>query len=350
MQCSGQAVSRAWHDDGVRWFEQLFGFSERDRPAAEGFVCEGATLRSLANGRTFDVGDFETPTVATLRTRVPERRGDAQVRHVAIGDVLELHALPENRDAMFQVASQLNCLEFISPSQVPEDGVTGYDRDPTQGPACALAAAAATVYRNNFVPVRGGVGQTRARQLDNLADALAVLGPPRAHVTVENGYAFSDSARLTAAADALAKAGREAFLEQIRIGVQQRVQVTFASRFVEPATPTHVSQAFCSALSCGYDRSPLRLWQPLATAVLDAAYEATLLAARAGVAAGTCSGRVWLTLLGGGAFGNDPVWIARAIARAIRVAGDSSLDVRVAHYRRVDSVMQQRIDDALAQA
>jgi hypothetical protein len=35
---------------------------------------------------------------------------------------------------------------------VPEDGVTAYAADPTQGPACALACAAGSVYRNYFCP------------------------------------------------------------------------------------------------------------------------------------------------------------------------------------------------------
>ena len=34
----------------------------------------------------------------------------------------------------------------------PEDGVTLYAADPTQGPACALACAAGSVYRNYFCP------------------------------------------------------------------------------------------------------------------------------------------------------------------------------------------------------
>ncbi len=329
----------------MHWFERLFGFVESDWEATQArFALEDTMLTSRANGRSFDAGRFETPTVAELRARVGAPQGSPRLGHEAIGDVLELHGAPANRDAMFQVASQLNCLEFIDPAKTPEHGVTAYASDPTQGPACSLAAAAATVYRNYFVPVGDEVGQRAHRQLDNLADALALLGPPEAFATVRNGYAFSDAPRLHASAQALQAAGRDAFVGRMRIGLQTRAQVTFASRFVEPDAATFVSQAFCSALSCGYDRSPRPLWAPMATAVLDAAYEATLLAARAGVAAGTCSGVVWLTFLGGGAFGNDPAWIADAIARAIRIAGDETLDIRIAHYKRVDTVMRDRID------
>ena len=332
--------------EAMRWFEQLFGFAERDWPSTQAqFALDGTRLTSRANGRSFDAGAFSTPSVAALRAQAGPRQGSPRLRHEAIGDVLEQHADPAHRGALFQVASQLNCLEFADPRETPEDGITGYADDPTQGPACALAAAAATVYRNYFAAVAGEVGQRADRQLDNLADALALLDPdPEAFVTVRNGYAFSDAARLEASAAALEAIGRETFIDRMRIGVQRRVQVTFASRFVEPEAPTHVDQAFCSALSCGYDRSPRALWAPLATAVLDAAYEATLLAARAGVREGTCSGVVWLTFLGGGAFGNDPAWIADAIARAIRVAGDASLDIRIAHYRRVNTSLRDRID------
>lgn len=329
------------------WFETLFGFVESDWDATRArFSLEGTMLTSGVNGRSFDAGEFETPTLTELRARVGAPQGRPRVGHEAIGDVLELHAVEANRNAMFQVASQLNCLEFADPRETPEDGVTPYASDPTQGPACSLAAAAATVYRNYFVPVGGCIGQRADRQLDNLADALALLGPPESFATVRNGYAFSDAQRLGGTGAALEAAGRDAFIGRMRIGVQTAAQVTFASRFVEPEHPCFVSQAFCSALSCGYDNSPRALWAPLATAVLDAAYEATLLAARAGVAAGTCSGVVWLTFLGGGAFGNDPAWIADAIGRAIRIAGDDTLDIRIGHYRRIDPTMRERIDAA----
>ena len=64
-----------------------------------------------------------------------------------------MHADPELDGALFQVASQFNLLEMTGPSATPEDGVTRYSADHTQGPACAIAAGAATIYRNYFAPV-----------------------------------------------------------------------------------------------------------------------------------------------------------------------------------------------------
>ena len=69
-----------------------------------------------------------------------------------------------------------------------------------------------------------------------------------------------------------------------------------------------VTQVFGSACSVTYSRNPQHLWAPFAKLVLEASYEATLLAAaetalRHGGEGG--SKRVYLTALGGGVFGND---------------------------------------------
>jgi hypothetical protein len=89
---------------------------------------------------------------------------------VVTGDVREMHQAPEYAGALVQVASQFNVLEMTGPSVSPEEEVTRYIRDRTQGPACAIAAGAATIYRNYFLPVAGESGQTSTRQIDGLAE------------------------------------------------------------------------------------------------------------------------------------------------------------------------------------
>jgi hypothetical protein len=329
----------------VTWFEQLFGFAELPYEQTQArFELEGVELRSKVNGRCFVAGRFSTPSLGWLREATRGScPGRLRVRHEVIGDVLELHARAENEGAMFQAASQLNCLEFAGPEEVPEDGVTQYDDDPTQGPACALAGAAATVVRNYFAVVDGQVGQRRDRQLNNLDEVQARLGPAGQCVEVRNGYTFSDAARLGHLAVALAAQDREELLAALKIGLHAGVGVTFARRFVEPARSQRVSQAFCSALSCGYTGGTQELWAPLAQIVLDAAYEATLWAAVFDAEQGHGSRKVWLTALGGGAFGNDRRWIADAMARALARASDRDLDVRIAHYRDVDEIIRARV-------
>ena len=75
-----------------------------------------------------------------------------------LGDVSKLHGA--NPNAVFQVASQFNVLEFPTPDAVPENGVNAYYFDRTQGPACCIACGPGIVYRNYFaeVPVRDSEG------------------------------------------------------------------------------------------------------------------------------------------------------------------------------------------------
>jgi protein-tyrosine phosphatase len=157
------------------WFERLTGFTETtyDETRAK-LAVEGSRLRSLVSSESYSIGELELVPLYVLRQRMKLAAGPAGRLKVgvAVGDVRQMHQAPENAGALFQVASQFNLLEMIGPSAIPEDGVTRYERDPTQGPACAIAAGAATIYRNYFAPVGGGYGQTKDRQID----ALASLG------------------------------------------------------------------------------------------------------------------------------------------------------------------------------
>src|SRR5579871_4033486 len=110
---------------------------------------------------------FQSPSCVARPLIVPQVAGRLKVSNVA-GDVAGMHRDPTNRYAMFQVVSQFNLLEMAGPEITPEDGVTRYALDRTQGPACAIAAGSATIYRNYFVPFDNDLGQTHERQLDCL--------------------------------------------------------------------------------------------------------------------------------------------------------------------------------------
>ena len=133
----------------------------------------------------------------TLRERVQEIHPTLRKLKVSAitGDVRLMHRSPENAGALFQVASQFNLLEMVSSRVTPEDGVGRYEDDHTQGPACAVAAGAGTIYRNYFAPVDGGIGQTANQQLDGLGDLGTALStdletPVEALWTMRNGYAL----------------------------------------------------------------------------------------------------------------------------------------------------------------
>lgn len=324
------------------WFEQLTGFRETSPDEVRRrLTVEGETLVSLVNGRRAGIGRLEMPTLQTLRERraalglAPGNAGPAPLGGVR-GDIRRLLASPAQAGALVQVASQFNLLEMVGPDVTPEDGVTRYAGDPTQGPACAIAAGAATIFRNHFAPVdaRGTTegeplqfGQSRHRQLDGLADLGEALGhrPDRPLWAWRNGYALCSAEGLARITDMLARADearRDALRGALRIGLHWDVEVTDA-----PASPgPRVSQAFCSALPVAYGRPAPRDWAPFARLVLEAAYEATLSAAACRAAQGG-SPRVLLTRLGGGVFGNDAAWIDAAIDRSLRLAAPWGLEI-----------------------
>jgi hypothetical protein len=311
------------------WFEQLLGFREGARDDTRSRLkVAGGRLVSLVNGESYGIGELTLPSLSELRGKAPAGRAKLGIVR---GDARSLHRKAEFRGALFQVASQFNLLEMIGPDVTPDDGVTRYASDPTQGPACAIAAGAATIYRNYFAPVGDGEGQTARRQIDALTDIgaalAAALGRPVSHLwEMRNGYAMCRRDGLEAIDGCLATldlVARDALLAKLRIGLHSDVEVTDGTSAPRPV----VSQAFCSALPVAYGRStPASLWEPFARLILDAAYEATLWAGARNLGRGV-SDLVLLTLVGGGAFGNREAWILDAIRRALRIVG--GLDVRI---------------------
>jgi hypothetical protein len=314
------------------WFERLTGFRERPWEETRARLeVLGDRLHSRVNGRSYGIGGLELASVAELRVRALGAPKGSLRLSTLTGDVRAMHADPANQGALFQVASQFNLLEMIGPEVTPEDGVSRYAGDHTQGPACAVAAGAATIWRNHFAPVNGESGQTATRQIDALADLGAALGNDSERLwRMRNGYALCTAdglAEIAARLAATSAAQVDALRDQLRIGLHWDVEVTDARHEPRPV----VSQAFCSALPVAYTGIPARHWRAFATLVLEGAYEATLWAAALNAARGA-SNIVYLTRLGGGAFGNDAEWIDAAMQRALALARDVALDVRVVSF------------------
>jgi hypothetical protein len=331
------------------WFERLTGFKEGDYASTRSrLAVESGRLTSLINRRSFSPGHLELAKLSELRDRVRSssaRPGKMRVSLMS-GDIRTIHLFPEFAGALFQVASQFNLLEMFGPHRTPEDGVTLYQSDPTQGPACAIAAGAATIYRNYFVPVGDRAGQTRDRQLDALADLGAALRSRLPHDVgalwfMTNGYAFCTRRGLTAITKLLESSSPgeiDALRGHLRIGLHQDVELTDAA---EPLRT--VSQAFCSALPVAYSEIGPIHWERFARLILEAAYEATMWAAVLNAARGSSS-VVLLTSLGGGAFGNAESWIEDALRRALQLARGYDLDVRLVSYSEPSTTFR-RIED-----
>ena len=274
-----------------------------------------------------------------------------------------------------QAASQFNLLEMPDPNVIPERGISKYELDPTQGPACATACAAGTAYRNYLVPVpfpsftNDSVpgpdpatdhrlspnddhhptnsaadtprrGQTRNQQLNGLDDIEHFLlththlrSPPW---TVRNGYIEANSPAQLQDFNRLLSTDQylpEQLRSRLRIGVQEDTTVTDARRSRQSLT-----QTYNSAVSLGYSTLPPYLWKPLAQIVLDATYEATLTMGLLKSQPNLPPPVVLLTKVGGGVFGNDDHWIRSAMERAVeRVERYGvELDVRIVHFRNID--------------
>ena len=328
------------------WFEKLVGFSESDGYEAvqSRLAVEGDELVSTANGKRYGIGELTLPTLAELRARVNPARGQRSSARIVVADVQKLHSEPEYEGALFQVASQFNLLEMTSETVTPERGVTGYIYDGTQGPACAMAAAAGTIYRNYLVPVGDRVGQTRDHQLD----ALAGVGSALADLTgmavselwnMQNGYALCTAKGLTAISNLLDTASEEVIDElrsALAIGLHRGVEVTDGSG-------RRVSQAYCSALPVAYSSHGRGSWEPFARLVLQASYEAVMLAAVEQASVGG-SNTVLLTRIGGGVFENGDDWIDSAIVRAMDLVKDAGLDIVFVAHRAATPGVRAIVD------
>ena len=145
---------------------------------------------------------------------------------------------------------------------------------------------------------------------------------------MQNGYALPSRDGLIEVSNRLGGLSEEdldALRKLLRIGIQWNTQVTLGSS-------THkVSQAYCSALPVAYSIHPTHLWEKFARLVLEASYEATICAAILNLF-GRGTNRVFLTLLGGGAFGNETDWIMSSLKRVLILYRDWDLEVVIVSY------------------
>lgn len=308
----------------MTWFDELTGFPELSADDVRtNLKCDGTRLISLANQQAFEAGNFSTPTLADLRSTTTPQTGFQLRISEMVGDIRSIHQDEHNADSVIQVASQFNCLEMAAPDVVPEDGVGIYEYDLTQGPACAICAGAGTIYRNYFVDVNGSPGQSRDQQIDCLSELSGHFGGDR--WSMQNGYCFPTLQGLTSIEHQLARCNEQE-LDRIRgmlkVGVQSNTQVT-----LDQATHL-VTQVFCSGLPIAYSKIPASHWYHFPQLILDATYEATFRAALANQEDTGCN-KLFLTLIGGGVFGNQLDWILSAIRRSLKLFASANLDVSI---------------------
>lgn len=317
----------------MTWFERLTGIQESSPQSTRNLLSvEGEWMVSRANGRRMRHGRLELASPSDLRARVEQVAGTGRlVVSEVVSDAAALHHLPENRGALFQAASQFNLLEMASPELTPEAGIGIYERDRTQGPACAIACGAGTIFRNYLVEIGGETGQSADRQIDCLSGLADLIGQ---YWSMQNGYAFASRDQLhliRAKIESATEDARREMCDRIRVGIQWNTEVTAAG------PDQIVSQVYCSALPVGYSSLLPSEWEAFGRLVLDAAYEATFAAAVLNAQA-TGNPRLFLTFVGGGVFRNNPEWIEDAIVRAAYMFREYALDCRIVSYRRPSEI------------
>lgn len=314
------------------WFEQLTGFIEGSyENVSNQLQIEGDSFISKANGRKMCFGKLDIPTLESLREGEPvlQSYNDCIRVNEIVADVRALHCDPLNEHALFQAASQFNLLEMVDPYVTPEAGINRYEDDYTQGPACAIACGAGTIYRNYFVPIGDQQGQTRIHQVDCLSLIGSELNNEGGKLwKMRNGYAMASEEGLleiNALIAVMDVAQRERLKGKLKVGIQWQTEVTVSS------SRHKVSQIYCSALPVAYQSIPFYYWESFARIILEATYEATLYAAVKNFKTHG-SNKVFLTLVGGGAFGNESHWILESLDMALDKFQNAPLDVRVVSY------------------
>ncbi len=328
----------------MTWFEKLVGFKEIE-PAQvrNNLVLKDNHLTSKINHKCYKCGVFELSTLEALRSSTSPLESYQKKIHISetVGDVQELHKDLENKGAIFQAASQFNLLEMISSRITPEQGIGIYENDKTQGPACAIACGAGTIYRNYFVNVGNQIGQTSECQIDCLEDIGNELKNDSLFLwEMSNGYALTSQEGLkyiSAYIENLSKEQYEKLKGKLKIGLQWNAEVT-----VSPHKHT-VSQAYCSALPIAYSDIETKYWEPFARLILEATYEATFYAAAKNYK-NTGNQQLFLTLVGGGAFGNELNWIFNAVEKSINKFKNIPIDVKIVTYDQSDQKVKEFVN------
>lgn len=340
------------------WFRMLFGVDENTNYQAckNDFEIDGTKLTSKGNQKSYIIGNFDTPSLNQLRQQGGpaldyfKSQGQKLKFQIEKGDVATFHGDTSNRYSLFQAASQFNCLEFPTSEVKPEAGVTDYANDKTQGPACAIACGPGTVYRNYFVPVKdtnGEViqkGQTSDCQINNLRDVNeAIHNTDGSIFRVTGGYTMASDEglkRLNQQLGSLDANELDELRGKLMIGVHKDVQVTSTQWGKSLVQGEHiVTQVYGSACSVSYSQNSLELWEPFASLVLDASYEATLWAALMNAyehKEESSSKKVFLTCLGGGVFGNEMKWIINAMKKAFAIFNDTGLEIKIVVFGYIE--------------
>lgn len=292
-------------------------------------------ILNLSTQQIYQTGEFRLKTLGELRkaTATPDPNRAPGTLHLLLSendpsslDIGRLQSLPRFRKALFQVASNFNALELMSPhDQRAMTEIGNYTLDRTQGPFASISAAPGLIARHYYAFESPNRPPDTWRQKYDGAQ-IEMLKATALRVT--NGYVTLDKDALAYILDP----------EDIAVVVHRDIQVTFGqtagSQHLRVSdTEQTIDQVFTATLDLGSRQTHFvhehrAEVARLAKSLLRAAYESTLLAAVEGKRK-----EVVLTLIGGGVFQNPTEWIVETLENLVPLIVNSGLVVYLNCFR-----------------
>lgn len=350
------------------WFKNVFGFDEggmkiqdikdikdmknveefhTDSPVNQNLEVNSSDLNNVSiidkndRKKIYNVGKVKFVSTGDLLQSIKKvdtadvtGKGAGLKYYEIKGNAGPLHYDPQLKGSLFQAASQFNALEMSGPNYIPEQGITIYKSDATQGPACALACPYATLYRNYFsMPgskLQSGISDSSnntSDQINALEDFEKISG-----VTLrkQNGYFYPNGvAEAKKINDYLTTP--ENFWNSVKLVKYFIHEDTPVVSAIDGSEVQKVAQIYCSALPLAYFPI-LKNSENFTKMILCAVYYATF--AQAVVMAQTKGERVkvLITRVGGGFFGNSDDNIDPAINSALTFFKDYPIDVYYVNF------------------
>jgi hypothetical protein len=125
---------------------------------------------------------------------------------------------------------------------------------------------------------------------------------------------------------------------KLKVGIQHNAEVTAFQGSLK------VTQVYCSGVPVAYSGISTKQWEPFGKMILEATYEATFWAAINNMKKGRTN-KVFLTLVGGGVFGNPDSWLYDAIILNLKKFKNSGLDLIFVSYGSSNSLVRKIIND-----
>ena len=372
------------------WFKNVFGFDENAANFATTHkasfdVKKSASdkdhiLMTVNKRKDIDIGVFRYRSVEELLKVASNNPSAMSVfgfdstrnnlkYYIMTSTSRAIHINPSYHDSIFQVASQFNALEMVNSRITPQQGITNYVHDDTQGPECAIMCPFGTLYRNYFcMPNASTNKQPEDKSVNgNPQTGPEATVPPKptdpiniqintltelmkkefANLRFQNGYVFvNDKAQLESINTYLSNpVNFWNAMMAIKYVIQEDTPVVNVAG--DGKIMDHkVSQIYCSAYPVAYDplKAPEKDYYLLSSMILHAVYYSTLAYAVSRITPDEPRKKVFLTRVGGGVFENKAYIIDTAIYNAVSHFIAYPIDVYIVNYKTNDTKQAEITD------